>query len=427
MRILMLTHTYPPVLGGIERHVSNLSADLVRRGHSVAVVTLGDGQLPNYEIDQGVRIYRLRGTVHRLEQLLFTHPGRSYSPPFPDPEITWQLRTLIEREQPEVVHGHNWLVHAFLPLKRWSGAKLVVTLHDYGMVCSKWNLIRDGEPCSGPAPIACVRCAANHYGASKGIPTVMLGWVSSRWEWAEVDLFLPVSQAVAIGNQLAEHGATYQVIPNFLGDAVAAQPLDRAPLATLPSEPFILFVGAFARAKGVDIVLQAYTALRTRFAAPPLVLIGYETGDNPQSLANLPPGVTIVKNLPNALVLEAWQQSMFGVVPSIWPEPCPTVAMEAMRCGRPVIGSRIGGLPDLIEDLKTGLLVPPGDVQALAQAMAVLALSPALCEQMGAAGKRKVLAFQADTVIQTIEAAYARVLRYPHSPPKAHVEVEALM
>lgn len=410
LHIMMLTHSYPPVLGGIERHVRTLSVALARRGHTVSVITLGDGRLPARSDDEGVQVYRLRGTVHRMERLLFSHPGRSYSPPFPDPEITLQLRAILARERPAIVHAHNWLVHAFLPLKRWSRAKLVVTLHDYDMVCAKWNLMRGDSLCEGPGVARCLSCAYHHYGAAKGLPTVTLGWGASRWEWASADMFLAVSQAVAQGNQLALRQAPFAVVPNFIDRAGLGPASDDARLASLPGEAFMLFVGALTRSKGIRVLLQAYEQLRGRMRVPPLVLIGYETADEPIDPATLPAGVVVLKNWPNELVLEAWRRCAFGIVPSVWPEPCPTVVMEAMCQGRAVVGSAIGGLPDLIDDRRTGLLVPPGDAGTLAQAMAILLSSPALCERMGQAGARKVAAFEAGHIVPVIEQVYRRAL-----------------
>src|SRR5215217_1744647 len=86
VRILMLTQFYPPYIGGEERHVRNLSASLAARGHSVAVATLGNSDLPDFELDQDVRVYRIRGTLQRAEWL-FSESGRRHAPPFPDPEL----------------------------------------------------------------------------------------------------------------------------------------------------------------------------------------------------------------------------------------------------------------------------------------------------------------------------------------------------
>src|SRR5262245_9675549 len=140
MRVLMLTQFYPPTIGGEERHVWNLSAELVARGHDVAVATLWHEGLAEYEQDREVRVYRVRGTMQRT-RWLFSETGRRHAPPFPDPETVVALRRLVMRERPDIVHAHNWLVYSFLPLKSWSKARLVVTLHDYSLLCAKKRLV----------------------------------------------------------------------------------------------------------------------------------------------------------------------------------------------------------------------------------------------------------------------------------------------
>src|SRR5919108_3633472 len=141
MRILMLAQFYyPSVGGGEETHVRTLSAALAARGHDVAVATFWNEGLAEFEIDRGVRIYRIRSTVQRAGWL-FSETERRHAPPFPDPEALWALRRVIAHEQPEIVHAHNWLVHSFLPLQAWSNAGLVVTLHDYSLSCAKKRLV----------------------------------------------------------------------------------------------------------------------------------------------------------------------------------------------------------------------------------------------------------------------------------------------
>jgi glycogen synthase len=81
-----------------------------------------------------------------------------------------------------------------------------------------------------------------------------------------------------------------------------------------------------------------------------------------------------------------------------------------MAAGRPVVGSRVGGLTDLVADGETGLLVPPGDAGALRAAMRRLLDDPALCERMARAAKRRVVNFQVGAVVPRLEQAYARVL-----------------
>jgi glycosyltransferase involved in cell wall biosynthesis len=105
-----------------------------------------------------------------------------------------------------------------------------------------------------------------------------------------------------------------------------------------------------------------------------------------------------------------WQRfraAAMVVVPSIWPEPCPTVALEALAFGRPVVASRIGGLPDLVADGNTGLLVPPGDPGALAGAITTLLSDRSRLKAMAAAAYASAALFATKAVVSRIEAVYA--------------------
>jgi glycosyltransferase involved in cell wall biosynthesis len=411
MRIVMLTQFYPPVLGGLERHVKDLSESLAARGHETAVITLRQGgwgqEMPAYEETQGVRLYRIRGAVSRAEKLLFVDERRSYAPPFPDPELTLAIRRILAKEQPDIVHAHNWLSFSYLPLKRWSGAKLVVTLHEFGLSCGKWTFIHEDAFCTGPEWGKCRRCLRDHYGLAKGTVTLLGQRSMRRWQNRLVDMYLPVSQAVAEGSQLVDSPEPYEVVPNFIPDTAAPPPPDFADqLAQLPAEPFMLFVGSFGKQKGIDVLLEAYRGLET---AVPLVLIGYELSDFPLAQLDIPANVHIFKNWPNTAVMEAWRRSSIGLVPSNWPEPSPTVVMEAMVAGAPVIASRVGGIPDIVAEGETGLLVPPGDPAALRQAMRQLLDNPDLRHQMSKAARQRVTHFQAHTVVARIEAIYQQL------------------
>jgi glycosyltransferase involved in cell wall biosynthesis len=415
MRILMLSQFYPPVLGGEEQHVRALGQALVVRGHQVAVATTRHIGLAEEEDDRGVRVYRLRGTIQRAGWL-YREDERRHAPPLPDPELLWGLRRVLALTRPQIVHAHNWLVHAFLPLKAASRARLVLTLHDYSLVCAKKRLMYREAPCAGPAPIKCLRCAADHYGAVKGLPTVVANWAMGVAECAAVDRFLAVSRAVAAGNRLGERGLQHEVIPNFVPDDVAV-PRDGYDAYTdqLPPGGFLLSAGDLSREKGLAVLLAAYAGLRD---PPPLVLIGRPGQDMP---ARLPAGAIVLPRWPREAVMWAWRRCLLAVVPSIWPEPCPTVAMEAMASGRPVVASRIGGLPDLIADGETGLLVAPGDPEALRRALARLLSDPPLCGRMGAAGRVRALQFMAGTVVPRIEQVYRQVLSLPAGEAAAAV------
>jgi glycosyltransferase involved in cell wall biosynthesis len=407
MRILMLTQFYPPFIGGEERHVQTLSTRLVARGHEVAVATIGSPELPAFTEEQGVRVYRLRGTMQRASWL-FSDAGRRHVPPFPDPELSLALRRIIARERPQIVHAHNWMLHSFLPLKAWSGAKLVLTVHDHSVRCPKKKLIRGDRPCVEPRLRDCVACAGAHYGA-KGLPVLALHQATGAAVRGAVDMFLPVSRSVAEGNQLLGGDLPMRVVPNFVPDDVAALPETPHPLlAQLPAGEFMLFVGAFGRYKGLDVLLDAYAGMA---GAPPLVMIGYQTAEYPIRTTTFPPNTLVLRDWPHPAVMQAWARAMLGLVPSTWADPCPTVAMEAMALGRPLVATRMGGLTDLVEDEASGLLVPPDDPAALRTAMQRLIADPALRARMGEAGRRKLAAFQAGSVVAQIEQIYSELSR----------------
>lgn len=406
MRILMLSQFYPPIIGGEERHVRNLSAQLVQRGHQVTVATIWHPGMPEFEIDAGVRIYRMRGTMGRVEAL-FSDGGHKHAPPFPDPELTLALRRIVAAERPQIVHAHNWLIHSFLPLKAWSGAKLVLSVHDHSMLCPKKKLIINDQPCDGPGLAKCLSCVRSHYGAAKGAVVTLANRAMTVAERNTVDMFVPVSRAVGEDNRLFDGKLPVEVIPNFVPDDVGVLPETPHPyLDQLPEGDFMLFVGAFGRYKGLDVLMRAYAGLRN---APPLVVIGYQTTEYPVRTTDVPTGIHILQDWPHAAVMQAWNRSLFGLVPSTWSDPCPTVAMEAMAVGKPLIASRMGGLTDLVDDGVTGFLVPPDDVDALRGAMERMLADETMRQQMGIAGKQKVTAFQATAVVRRIEQLYDKL------------------
>jgi glycosyltransferase involved in cell wall biosynthesis len=403
MRILMLTDLYWPLVGGLEQAVRALGRELTERGHTVAVATLAQPGLPPREDDEGVTIFRLSGALQRNAGL-FSDDRRRYAAPAPDPETVLALRRVLAAFRPDVVHGHNWLVRSFLPLKRRSGVPLVVTLHDYGLACAKRSLFELGrQPCSGPGPRKCLRCSGEHYGAAKGAGVAALNWVGGAFESRLVDRYLPVSEATARGNGLPGSRAPYTVIPNF--HRLAAGPdADPPQAALLPDTEYLLFVGALGSHKGLDVLLDAYARLPRPV---PLVLIGAPWPGMPP----VPEGILIHHDWPHEAVRAAWERCCAGVIPSVWPEPFGLVALEAMAAGRPVVASRIGGLTDIVADGETGLLVEPGRPDALAGALARLLDDPAARERMGRAGRERVERFTPQRIVPRVVAVYEDVLR----------------
>ena len=415
MRVMMVAQWFPPIIGGEEWHVLHLGEELIRRGHEVSVVTLMQPGLAEMEVVGGMRVHRIGGTFQRFDAL-FRDDTRKSAAPMLDPELVAAFRRIVADERPDVVHAHNWLVDSFLPLKRMTDAPLVLTLHDFSLVCARKDHMHFGAvDCSGPSPAKCLRCSAHKYGTGKGLATAVGTWAMAPLVRAGVDRFIPVSESVAEGNMLEQHGVPYTVIPNFIPDPDPSEEHGPAiDVAGLPDEPFLLYVGAISRVKGVPELLRAYAGLDR---PPPLVLIGYPGDDTDAILRDMPAGATYLASQPHPAVLSAWRRSRIGIVPSTCRDASPTVVLEAMAAGTALVASRIGGIPDLIEADVSGLLVEPGDAAALGRALARVLADDDLAGRLSSAGVERVRAFTASAIVPRIERVYDEVVHARHPRP----------
>ena len=161
-----------------------------------------------------------------------------------------------------------------------------------------------------------------------------------------------------------------------------------------------MYVGDFRKNKGYPILLEAYSKLDN---PPPLVCIG-KTWEN--ETYELPPNVHLFEKWPNNAVLAAWQKSLFGVAPSLWPEPFGIVIIEAFAAGKAVVGSNIGGIPEIITNSQDGLLSPAGDSNALAQNLQKLIEDEALRNSLATNAQKRSNDFFVKAVVEKIEAVY---------------------
>jgi glycosyltransferase involved in cell wall biosynthesis len=393
----MLAQSFAPIVGGVERIVEDLSVELVARGHEVSVATLRQPGREAPPAHNGVRVHALDSSAHRLPGMR-QDSERRHAPPAPDPETVLQLRRLLRRERPDVVHAHNWLLHSYLPLDRSDGPALALSLHDYGLVCATKRFLYKGAPCSGPGMLKCIRCAAEYYSPVKGAGVALFTRLSEGRVRRHVDVFLPVSRAVRDLCGL-EPGERCQVVPNFIRELPEPLPAGDPHLASLPRQPYILYFGDVTYDKGGVVLAAAYRSLDN---PPPLVLVGRCFLEEVASL----PGVVALGPMPHRYAIEALRRSLFTVVPSILPETFGLVALETAAAGKPAIASDIGGLSDVVVDGETGVLVPGADHRALAAAMERLLADPDLRERMGGAALARAEEFSSAAVLPRFERAY---------------------
>lgn len=412
MRILIASDNYPPFIGGAHRQTQLLAKELFKRGHAVRVATLWHSGLPAVESDEGVPVYRLK---QLKTQLVGGKTGaQEHQPPFPDPVTVWELNKVIAEFQPDLVHAYGWYGYSVAVALRGKKIPMLLSARDYAYSCATRTLVYRGqEICSGPALGKCLACAAQVYGAPKG-------WIAALGVAAfkallqqRMNGFHNVSTYVG---EIAERdffGAEHQapihaVIPSFQADSETREHADTETLQSylekLPREPFILFVGAIRRVKGIEQLLEAYERLD---APPPLVLIGTLENDSPQQF---PPGVSVLEKFPHRAVMAAWERCLFGVLPSLWPEPLGSVVYEGMSRGKAVIGTIPGGHADMIVDGKSGLLVRQGETDALECAMRALLTDNDLRERLGRAARERAELFRARHAVPKFEQLYREII-----------------
>lgn len=402
MRILQLAQFLPPVSGGEERHVWNLSRVLAARGHDVTLLGFATGEEspPGMSVVEGMRVVRVRTAASRLP-VLYSDSSRPHALPLPDPAVSRAIRRELAGARFDVVHAHNWIVNSALGPTARAGVPLVMTLHDYSHICPTKRLMEFGrQRCPGPAPKRCLPCATAHYGAANGAVTLAANtWTAPRRARRITDaaaVSSAVAEAVAIpaGEWLHSARLDARVIPNFIPDEIIVD--DIAP--TAPDAP-LLFAGDLSADKGIPTLLDAYAQLDS---APPLVLAG-RSAESWQ----FPPGSRWVGQIPHHEVVALFNSARAVVVPSVWADPCPTVVLEAMAAGRPVVAAASGGIVDMVVDGQTGFLVPPGDADALAAALAALLSQPERAQAFGIAGRDRARQFTVSAVVSRIEDMYA--------------------
>lgn len=412
MRILLVTDGYPPLLGGANVDTQQLAQGMTQRGHHVTVATSWEADLPSDDRDGSVRVVRIRDSTTRVPGVR-ADPSHHTPPPFPDPEAILRLRGLIDAERPELIHSYGWLSYSALAAARDREVAFLLSARDYGNFCAVRTLVKsDGSLCDGPALAKCLACAGEFYGRAKGAVAVLGVLGSRRSVRRRVNALHHCSTYVQgqVHQHLfdaAAHGLPDVAIPSMQR---VAQPAE-AP-SDLPTTPYILFVGALRKVKGIEVLLHAYEKMTN---PPPLVVVGMRAPDTPLFPAN----VKVYEDVPPDVVMRFWDGALFGVAPSVWPEPFGNVVHEAMSRGKTVIGTKPGGHADMIDDGVNGLLVPSGDIGALSYAMQQLVDNAELRERLSRAARVRAEAFTPELLLPVFERLYETTLTCTREREKA--------
>ncbi|MFB6392955.1 glycosyltransferase [Polymorphospora lycopeni] len=300
------------------------------------------------------------------------------------------LARVIDDFRPDVVHLHNiyhQLSPSVLAAARSAGVPCVLTMHDYKLACPSYQLLDRGGICDacvtgGPLTAARRRCKDGSLAAS-GLLAV------ESWLHRRLRAYDPVAAFVSPSRFLADVMRRAGVYPDRLRVVNHFVDLTGLPAKSTPGGG-VVYAGRLAAEKGVDTLVEAAAAL------PPGVPVDV-AGDGPvrpmlEELARrVAPGrVRFHGRLDKARLHELVRAAGVVAVPSRWHENQPLSVLEAFACGVPVVGTDLGGLPELVEPGVDGEIVPADDPAALAAALTSVLADPDRALAMGRAGRQRI-------------------------------------
>jgi len=376
MNIALFASAFHPHVGGVEELVRQLAQEQRRQGGSPLVVTnRWPKDLPESETHEGLPVRRF---VFRVPE---PNPRQLGGALLYGPGTVRRVCAALTEHKVDLIHVQcvSSNAHYALLAKRRLGLPLVVSL--------------------------------------QGELTMDASRVFQRSAFARRLLCTLLSEAEAItacsAQTLAEAEAFYgkpfggrgRVVYNGirLGDFRHAEPYPH-------SRPYVLGIGRHVPQKGFDVLLRAFAQLvATGEATHDLLLAG--DGAEHQSLQQLAADlglsarVTFLGRMDRPQTVRLFAGCSFFVLSSRH-EPMGIVNLEAMAAGKAVVASRVGGVPELVQDDQNGLLVPAEDAPALAEAMGRLMTDPALRDQLGAAGHARAQAFDWAAIADQYESIY---------------------
>jgi glycosyltransferase involved in cell wall biosynthesis len=299
------------------------------------------------------------------------------------------VRELIRAEKPDIVHIHNTFLmispSAYEACEE-EGVPVVQTLHNFRLLCPGGTFNRAGfvcEECIGGNFWSGIRHGCyRDSSAMTSVVALMLKFHQFQGTWnRSINRYVALSEFAR--SKFIQGGLPADKIhvkPNFLG-------MD--PGQKSGPGKYALFVGRLSPEKGVDILLSAWSQLRSPL---PLMIVGdgplRESLNSRVSSLGLK-DVTIRSWCPRDEVLAAMKSAAFVVMPSTWYEGFPLTIIESFACGTPVICSRLGSMQEIVEDGCTGLHFNPGDSADLASKIDLALAKTEYLDAMGRAARRR--------------------------------------
>lgn len=370
--------------GGAEKSVHLLTKGLRARGHEVTVVST-DHQSEGREMFADVVLPTAGGG-----------PAGRLLGHFWNRNTYRSVRALMQELSPDCVHMHT--IGGFSPslLAATRAYPQVLSARgpeDWTLGLLRWNLPSATRP-EGLTAVDRLRYAHLRFVQRPAYRVWLRG----------IDAVVPISEYMAGCVRADVPHVPMRVIPNNREDGYEPMPVE---------DPYaIVSFSRLAAVKGVAVLIEAFREVLAKHPQARLTVIG----DGPDrarlesSAADLVAAGRIV--FPGWLGRDAIRELLrtcgLVVVPSLWPEVFGRVALDAQACGRAVVASRVGGLPELVTP-ETGMLTTPGDVAELAQALSELVGDLPRLTKLGAAAAEQARGYSLERTVELHEQLYAEV------------------
>lgn len=295
---------------------------------------------------------------------------------------------VIDIFNPDIFHAHNIygrLTTSVLDAAKKRTVPVVMTLHDYKLICPSYLMLLNGEVCERCHGARFYYCTVTRCHKGNLLPSAIYTFETyfnrllKKYDW--VKYFICPSQFLL--RKHAEAGIPDKKlvhIPNFIKTEFFKPDYS--------SGRYILFVGRLSKEKGLLTLLKAVKGLEVtvRIVGEGPMRDEFEVYTRENKMKNVVfEGYRTGKDF-RAL----FRNTAFLVIPSEWYENAPMTVLEAFAYGKPVIGSDIGGIPEMVVEGETGLLFKPGDYQELREKIKYLLADPSMITGMGKKARSKV-------------------------------------
>lgn len=383
MKICLIHNEYGKISG--EEIVVNRIIELLRaNGHDVIYFQRSSAEIPKMRFGM----------------------ARAFFSAIHSPSSKRAVRRLLEEKRPDIVHIHNLfplISPSILPECKRAGVPVVMTVHNYRLVCPNGLHMVHGEVCEkccGGREYWCVlrNCEGN---PAKSLGYALRNYVARKRRYYLDNVTIYAALTEFQRGRLVNEGFPADrivVIPNAVdGDDVRYD---------LSLGEYVGFVGRISPEKNVPSLIAA---ARNN---PGISFKAAGAYDRMSDLpAQAPANFEFLGHVGAFQMADFYNSARMIVLCSVCFEGFPMVFVEAMLHGKPIVCSRIGGLPEIVEEGKTGLLFEPGNTEELAEKVRYLWERPELCAKMGEAGREKALReYSSEKYYERLMGVYKRAL-----------------